>query len=162
MQPRFRGLGEREGASNKKGAALAPPWPPRGPGWSVILGSRLPSQSSACPGDWLAAEGVPGPGSQPGRPGPCAQMSPEVVGAPCQSPKGLGRWKEPWTGSHEARAPDPFSLSLLDSSGRSLSLPGNRFPPGSTRGWSLVNSKISSCSELLIPLVCLHGSDEPA
>lgn len=84
MQPHFRGLGEREGASNKGRSSSGPTLASARP-WleSVILGSRLPSQSSACPGGWLAAEGVPGPCSQPGRPGSCAQMSPEVVGTPC-------------------------------------------------------------------------------
>lgn len=159
MQPRLCGLGEREGASSKGRSSSGPTLASARP-WleSVILGSEQPRALPALEAGRLQRAFL-GRGGQPGTLGPCAQMSPEVVGAPCQSPKGLGRWKEPWIRSLEAQAPGPFALNLLDYSGRSLSLPGNRFPPGDTRVWSLVNSKIPSCSELLISLVCLRGSD---
>lgn len=64
---------------------------------------------------------------------------------------GLGRQKESWIRSQEAQTIHP-SLPCICwiALGKSLSLPGHQFPPPNTRGWSLVTSKIPSCSELLL------------
>lgn len=93
-----------------------------------------------------------GHGSQWVMSGPSAEMGPgSGRDSMTKRTKGLGRQKEPWTRSQEAQAIHP-SLPCICwiALGGSLSLPGHQFTPPYIRGWSLVTSKIPSCSELLI------------